>query len=216
MTLLSLGIPTTLWKIKSELLSVGVSRKPRMFELPKGVGNVVKAIRFVVAPWLDDWTRCQNVTTFYFFAKNTYCSHLLPSMIWTLQTVHGTPDTNTQKEWKRQNLGVTSTFSNRSKDSEMNSCKDAIDNGIAHKIQGSYMRRFWKERMGNTNFKALANPSAGDNSVKITPSLKVETKGLLSSSLRERYTSQKLTLLSEWQKTKMVDENVGCWIPWLR
>lgn len=72
------------------------------------------------------------------------------------------------------------------------------------------MRRFWKERMGNTNFKALANPSAGDNSVKITPSLKVETKGLLSSSLRERYTSQKLTLLSEWQKTKMVDENVGC------
>lgn len=66
--------------------------------------------------------------------------------------------------------------------------------------------------MGNEISKALANCTLGDNSVKITLSLKVETKGLLAYWLRERYTSQKLTLQSgmEWKRTKKPNENMGC------
>jgi hypothetical protein len=56
--------------------------------------------------------------------------------------------------------------------------------------------------MENANFKYLANSGAGDNSVKITLSLKVETRGLLSYWVRERYMYQKLTLQSEMAKDK--------------
>lgn len=54
---------------------------------------------------------------------------------------------------------------NRNKHSEINICKDTVDINVGHSIQGSYTRIFWKERIGNTNFKYLANTRAGYNSV---------------------------------------------------
>lgn len=114
--------------------------------------------------------------------------------------MHGTSDTNIQTYPKRAYLGPTRNFSNKSKDSAINNCKDIVDAWVGHSTQGSYMRRFWQKRIVNATFESLTNSDAGDNRVKSTQNINIDTKGFLSYWLRERHRSQKCTLQSGMPK----------------
>lgn len=105
------------------------SRNPRISELPKVWTTWWNQLTLVTS-WPGDQTCCQSVTTCHLFVKETLCSHLLPPVIWILQTVHAASDTNTQEGWRVQSLGGNSNFSDRSKGSEISSCKDAETLGL--------------------------------------------------------------------------------------
>jgi hypothetical protein len=72
-------------------------------------------------------------------------------------------------------LALPINFPNRTKGTEISSCKDAVDICCSPNIEGSCTRRFQKAKPKNCKFKALAYSGAVGSSMKISQWLRART-----------------------------------------
>lgn len=133
---------------------------------------------FSLAGWLAILSKCLHLLPLCHFCGAQIFIHVFPSVIWALHPVHVTSDTKIQKYPKRAYLDSTSNFSNKSKDSEINSCKDAVNTWAGHSTQGLTWEDSGRkeEEMQPSN---STNSDAGDNRGKTILNRKVDTKEIL-------------------------------------